>query len=156
MTHTTHRMHENSIESWQVYKAKIAGTRAEVVLDTYRVKGSLTDREVRDLLGFQEMNSVRPSITHLLDIGYLIESGKTKCDTTGNTVRLCRAVRGQIKPRECCQSSCEREIEQERDRYLQALMDIRNHMEHIVAPGMYKRSSIWNLANNAIEGASDE
>lgn len=46
------------------------------------------------------MNSVRPTITTLLDIGRLVEIGKVRCDHTDKLVRLCRlAPLGETIPR---------------------------------------------------------
>lgn len=94
MTHATHRMHENSIAANKTLDKR---TRADEVKGV--IAGAMTDREIRDALGYREMNQVRPTITGLIDIGELIEAGRMTCDTTGRPVRLTRLCKGTPTPR---------------------------------------------------------
>lgn len=65
------------------------GRRAQLVLQAVREAGvPLTDRQVAGLLGFSDMNAVRPRITELIQRGYLAEVGRTLDAVTGKPVRL--------------------------------------------------------------------
>ena len=67
--------------------------RRTLVLGVYQtMQQPLTDREVKDLLEFTDMNAVRPRITELLIEGKLKETGSTICNTTGRNVRLCEVA----------------------------------------------------------------
>ena len=80
-------IHQNSIESFHSIKDKAA--RREVIFNVFkRKKAPLTDRQVVNILGFNDMNQVRPRLSELKDAGALIEIGKIKDDQTGKTVRL--------------------------------------------------------------------
>jgi hypothetical protein len=57
-----------------------------MILDCYGSQ-ALTDREVRDMCGFSDMNSVRPRITELVEEGFLVEGPSVKDALTGRTVR---------------------------------------------------------------------
>lgn len=81
-------IHANSIDA---YKSLNIRERCALVLACY-VDGApfgLTDRQCMHILGFTELNQVRPRITELLDGGYLREIANTKCKETGKTVRCC-------------------------------------------------------------------
>ena len=92
MTHATHRMHEHSLEAFELERPNL-GTRARVIWqwlsDHDRPRG-YTDREIRCELGFEDMNAIRPRITELLGIGWLVECGEDRCAFTGKTVRRVR------------------------------------------------------------------
>lgn len=47
----------------------------------------MTDREVKEALGVSDMNYVRPRITELLKLGYIVEVDDVKCHLTNKTVR---------------------------------------------------------------------
>lgn len=84
--HPSHRMHANSLEAYATVELS---DRARKILAIYKASTvALTDREVAERLGFKDMNSVRPFIARLIDDQLLAETGKTKCATTGKTVRL--------------------------------------------------------------------
>jgi len=80
-------IHSNSIESYHDIKPELSGRRRDVYITLYKNSSKLTDREVKDLMGFPDMNSVRPRITELVNSGYVKEVGATKCPVTGKTVR---------------------------------------------------------------------
>jgi hypothetical protein len=83
--HTTHRIHPNSRESWQRFEPK---TRAQQVLSVLRERSApMTDREIANALGSQDMNYARPSVSRLIDEGKLRELPKVVCKTTGRKVR---------------------------------------------------------------------
>lgn len=84
--HASHEIHENSREAYATLELS---DRSRKILEVYKASAvALTDREVAERLGFSDMNSVRPFITRLIDEQLLAETGKTKCATTGKTVRL--------------------------------------------------------------------
>jgi hypothetical protein len=59
------------------------------VFDVFKRKQApLTDRQVANILGFHDMNQVRPRISELKEAGALIEMGKMRDPFTGKTVRL--------------------------------------------------------------------
>lgn len=81
-------MHDNSIEAYENLKPKL-GERAERILRWMESKPTpMTDREVKDQMGFGDMNEVRPRITELVKHKLLHEVGKRKCPATNKTVRL--------------------------------------------------------------------
>lgn len=47
----------------------------------------MTDREVKEALGVSDMNYVRPRITELVKLGYVVEVDDIKCHLTNKTVR---------------------------------------------------------------------
>lgn len=84
--HKHHAMHNDSLKSWREINMS---RRMKTVMQAFVYNGCLTDRQARDVLGFDDMNSVRPAITRLCDMGLLIERGQIRCQTTGKTVRVC-------------------------------------------------------------------
>ncbi len=64
--------------------------RRDLVLSQVPSAIGVTDRAVAEALGFTDMNAVRPTITHLLREGVLVEDGTTRCPSTRRTVRLVR------------------------------------------------------------------
>jgi predicted transcriptional regulator len=84
-------IHPNSIESYRAgNKSGELNERAALVLGVIRQLGECTDREIKDKLGFKEMNAVRPRITELKKAGYIEECDKKKDELTGKTVRVLR------------------------------------------------------------------
>jgi len=82
-------IHRNSIQSFGEIREKLAG-KHQVIWDAFhKHSDKLTDRMVKDMLGFEDMNSVRPRITELIKNGYLLESDRAKCPVTGKKVRVC-------------------------------------------------------------------
>lgn len=77
MTHTNSFLSSREAEKYN---------RRQMILDCYG-SAILTDREVRDRCGFQDMNSVRPRITELVEEGFLVEGPSVKDEVTGRTVR---------------------------------------------------------------------
>lgn len=85
--HTTHAVHANSVASWRDFDAD---TRAALVRAVYTLATEpLTDRQVMQRLGFSDMNMVRPSITRLVENGYLVELAKVRDAETARLVRAC-------------------------------------------------------------------
>lgn len=81
-------IHENSLRSYRELKKE---DRFSAILKAFNTfKEPLSDRDVKRMLGFEDMNSVRPRITELIKQGKLKECG---CETdlfTQKSVRLCR------------------------------------------------------------------
>lgn len=90
-------IHANSIEAYRAEEAKLS-RRAALVLAWITEYGPHTDREVMRGMGFQDMNSVRPRITELLEVGRLMEVGDVICSVTKKRVRRVDIVRprGQL------------------------------------------------------------
>lgn len=86
--HSSHARHANCGASLARIDRE---TREAAVERVFREAGcGLTDRSVASALGFgEDINSVRPSITSLLDPGVLLETMTVICPTTRHRVRLC-------------------------------------------------------------------
>ena len=85
--HDEHDMHENSLEAYEEERERLR-SRSQKILGIYA--GAMMDRDVKEALGFGDMNAVRPRITELVDKGLLVECGKTVDPSTRRTVRLTR------------------------------------------------------------------
>ena len=86
MRHETHQMHENSLIAFNTLDKH---TRRLMVLACYERSGyPLTDRQVCQMLGFSDLNAVRPRITEAVQSGELVEVGKVR--ETGRPVRMCQ------------------------------------------------------------------
>ena len=80
-------IHPNSQEAYQDIRENLT-KRAKLIYGTFLEKDrAMTDREVKDILNFSDMNSVRPRITELIDSGFLTEVGSVRCRTTNKRVR---------------------------------------------------------------------
>ena len=89
--------HPNSITANENGKAGPFGKRAQAIIDVYKQCSSITDREVKKALGFEDMNAVRPRITELVKAGVLMECGSIADPVTGMRVRLVRLAQKQGK-----------------------------------------------------------
>ena len=87
----TRATHANSLECYDEEKGALS-RRATAVLQVYRRHGAMTDRQVLGVLGYSDMNSVRPRVTELLAAGMVHECGTTTDQVTGKTVRLVQAT----------------------------------------------------------------
>lgn len=82
------RIHENSRAAHNTELPGIS-SRAMTIAALLRSRGGQwTDRQIKDELRLPDMNSVRPRITELIDLGLLREAGKAKDPITNKTVRL--------------------------------------------------------------------
>lgn len=80
--------HPNSVAAWKAFDP---GTRNRQVCETLaKAKRPVTDREIATKLGSQDMNYARPSITGLIDAGYVVQDGDAVCAVTHRTVRRVR------------------------------------------------------------------
>ena len=59
--------------------------------------GQATDREVMGVLGFGDMNAVRPRLTELVHEGWLEECGKAVDAVTERHVRVLRVVVAEVR-----------------------------------------------------------
>jgi chromosome segregation and condensation protein ScpB len=85
-------VHQNSAKCYHESRHELS-KRAEEVLSCYRgMKQPLTDRQVKEMLGYSDSNAVRPRVTEMIDMGILREVGKTVDTVTGKTVRLVEMV----------------------------------------------------------------
>jgi hypothetical protein len=82
-------VHENSVESNKLFDKE---AREALVVHIYEsARGTpLTDRQVLQRTGQEDMNYVRPSITGLIERGLAQEVGKALCPVTKRRVRLVR------------------------------------------------------------------
>ncbi len=87
-------IHANSVSAYHEERPQLSA-RARQILQHVRRVGPRTDRQLMGDLGFSDMNSVRPRITELCQLGLLCECGECKCPVTGKTVRIVDAVRKQ-------------------------------------------------------------
>jgi len=82
-------LHQHSIESYIAERDNgNLSARCKQIMDTLKEIGESTDRQVKDYLRLPDMNYVRPRITELIQGGFVYESGRTKCNITGKTVRI--------------------------------------------------------------------
>lgn len=83
-------MHKNSLKTNDcIEKDGSKLNRRVMVYNVYNYEIPLSDREVMIILGFNDMNSVRPRITELIQEGVLEECGTVK-DSDGKPQRLVR------------------------------------------------------------------
>ena len=80
-------MHLNSLEAYAKATQALTGRRRRMVYQLIEAHGPMSDRQVRDRLGFSDMNAVRPRISELVDLDLLEEVGRRQED--GHTVRIC-------------------------------------------------------------------
>lgn len=85
-------MHANSLAAHDEGGA-VFSERALAVIGAVRHLGSATDRQIKDRLGFADMNAVRPRVTELVARGVLVECGDVRDEVTGKTVRVVRMAR---------------------------------------------------------------
>lgn len=86
-SHAKHRIHPHTRKSWNEAKARLK-KRKTMIIDSIIIHGRGTDRDIMKRLGFVEPNTVRPSITGLIEDMLLEESGSIKCPLTGKKVRV--------------------------------------------------------------------
>lgn len=80
-------MHTNSIEAHAAGTATFTD-RENKIIGAIRLLGHATDRQVKDHLGFADMNAVRPRITELVQAHVLSEVADEIDETTNRTVRV--------------------------------------------------------------------
>jgi hypothetical protein len=81
-------MHANSLEAYHAGHVALFPRRSQEILGTLTKLGHATDRQVRDDLGFPDMNAVRPRITELIEAGVLQHVADEIDPATKRTVRV--------------------------------------------------------------------
>lgn len=85
-------MHVNSLIAYYDNKFKFSKRQWEILGFLLERGGVWTDRQIKDALRFADMNSVRPRITELIEMGVVEERGYTFCSVTNKRVRLVRVA----------------------------------------------------------------
>ncbi len=85
-------MRENSLAAFYAGQRDLFSQREQDILSAFAGIGTATDRDICNLLGFPDLNAVRPRITELISVGVLEEIGNRICATTKKSVRACRIV----------------------------------------------------------------
>lgn len=80
--------HSNSLAAYHELRATLSGRRLEVLDCIEQLGRPATDRQIKDRMGFYDMNQARPRITELVQLGLLQEVGSIRCKLTGKSVRL--------------------------------------------------------------------
>lgn len=91
-------IHLNSIASYRRLAEFQLAERKEMIIGLLVQYGPLTDREVADKLGFVDMNAVRPRITELLQLGWIVETGSIYDMETERHVRMIKYVGHTVGP----------------------------------------------------------
>lgn len=81
--------HETRRESYDKVDSQ---TRQRVILDAYSKYGDMTARECARLLGYHDLNAVKPRITELCKKGQLVAVEKRKDPLTDRNVAVFRIV----------------------------------------------------------------
>lgn len=93
-------LHTHSREAYRSERQRLTGRRLQVY-EFVRQHPNVTDRQVKDGLGFADMNAVRPRITELCNPPWnlLEECGEARDRVTGKRVRT---VRERVdEPQQC-------------------------------------------------------
>jgi len=85
--HKHHRVRLASRISYAEASKTLTG-RKQRILAAIHEAGPMTDREIKEYLGYSDMNMVRPVVTNLKDDGLLIELATVRCEGTDRLVRL--------------------------------------------------------------------
>lgn len=80
-------MHANSIAAYREEKVSLNKRELLILAWCDLNPGRWTDRQIMRGLKFSEPNCVRPRITHLVDLGELVEMSSTVCPETHKRVR---------------------------------------------------------------------
>ena len=94
-------VHGHSLDSFDTLKKH---NREELIYRLFkRENRPMTDREVKDLLGFEDMNAVRPRISEMTKVvdgrpGRLQEHDEVRDHKTGKTVRRTCISRPSLAP----------------------------------------------------------
>jgi len=86
-------IHDNSIQSYYEIAKNLGNKQFEVFkVFKSRPNDSFKDRQIKEALGKDDMNAVRPRINELIAKGLLYESGSDKDEKTGRKVRLVKLL----------------------------------------------------------------
>ena len=83
------RVHKNSRKAYHEELPKL-DKRCTAIMELFaRHPEPKTARQVKEMMGFEDINAVAPRITKLIDDHKLLEEvGKVECPVTGKTVRV--------------------------------------------------------------------
>ena len=84
-------MHNNSLKAYTESRSELSA-RAGQVLDALYFHGPKTARELKSLMGFDDMNAVRPRLTDLKDDLWVRECATTIDHKTKKTVAVYEGV----------------------------------------------------------------
>lgn len=85
-------MHSNSLAA---HRANRYTDRHKAIIRDILDHGPGTDRKIKERLGLDDMNQVRPRISELIEMGVLEETGEAVCNVTGKTVRVVGFARSE-------------------------------------------------------------
>ena len=82
---------DNSIKAYREVVTNIT-PRHQMIIDSLESleregANNITDRQIAEACGFSDMNSVRPRITELINMGLVVEGVRTTCQATNKHVR---------------------------------------------------------------------
>jgi len=92
-------IHNNSRKALASEKRNLS-RRENEILGALLGLGEGTDREIKDILGYSDMNSVRPRISELRDKGFITEIKNKKDSISGKMVRVLAIVPRSNQPQE--------------------------------------------------------
>ena len=85
-------MHSNSIEAYHELSDYLTGRRGEVY-QWLKANGQATDRQIKEGLGYEDMNQVRPRVTELIEQDLIEECAQEIDGKTNRKVRVVRVVK---------------------------------------------------------------
>lgn len=87
---------ETSIKCFdEIKQENLYDSDMEMVLESIRTKPLMTAREYTSLvLGYDDMNKVRPRISDLKRLGYILEVGKRECSLSKRTAYIWATLEG--------------------------------------------------------------
>lgn len=89
--------HQNSASALKAC-ADTLSKRQKAIFYHLFYSGPQTDRDVKEKLGYTDMNQVRPRISELIREKLVIEFSTTVCPVTGQTVRVVAAINPTKEP----------------------------------------------------------
>ena len=87
------KKHHNSARSYRDVRPKLPQRKALIFRLLKTSRQSLSAREIKSRLNFDDLGQVEPRICELLQSGVLIEDGDIECPTTGKRVRLVKLAK---------------------------------------------------------------
>lgn len=90
------QIRDTSLKAYDEIKEEdIYDNDMEMVLDAIRNASLMTAREIcTHVLGYEDMNKVRPRIRDLKRLGYILEVGKRECSLSGRTAYVWATLEG--------------------------------------------------------------
>lgn len=87
----------NSRAAYRTEKPRLT-IRASEILDDIKDRGPGTDRQIKERMGFADMNNVRPRINDLIKLGLVQKYGNQIDKTTNKRVRVVGIAQPEEKP----------------------------------------------------------